>query len=116
MIAKLILTALLCIVLVYALIAARGARFVAFVFVLLSVAGAYFVWFPRETTRLAHAVGIGRGADLVLYVWVIVSLLAVLNLHLKLKSQLHMLTKVARSLALYEARNSDQLERKGDRA
>jgi hypothetical protein len=115
MTAKVILTLLLFVVLAYALTAARQAKLLALLFVLLSTTGAYFVWFPSDANRLANAVGVGRGADLVLYLWVIVSFLAIINLHLKLKSQLGMLTKIARALALYEARNSGSQAHKDGR-
>jgi hypothetical protein len=45
-------------------------------------------------------VGIGRGADLILYTWACLSLLVVLNLHLKLRTQLELITVLTRSVAL----------------
>ena len=35
--------------------------------------------------KLAELVGIGRGVDLILYLWVCISLIVLLNLHLKLR-------------------------------
>ena len=46
--------------------------------------GTYFVWFPNEATAIAMILGVGRGADLLMYCWIIVTIIVVLNLHLKL--------------------------------
>ena len=46
-------------------------------------AGAFFVWAPEQTTVISRAVGVGRGADLVLYLWVVISLALMLVLYLK---------------------------------
>jgi hypothetical protein len=35
----------------------------------------YFVWVPSHATRLAEFVGIGRGVDLNIYIWIVISLL-----------------------------------------
>ena len=68
-----------------------------------SLIGFYFVWLPSHATRVAEFVGIGRGADLVLYVWACISLVVLLNLHLKLRTQHELLTQLARSIALANA-------------
>jgi hypothetical protein len=49
---------------------------------------------------VAEFVGVGRGADLVLYLWVCISLIVLLNLHLKLRAQHELITKLARSIAM----------------
>ena len=68
-----------------------------------SLLGFYFVWIPSHATRVAELFGIGRGADLVLYLWVCISLIVLLNLHLKLRTQHELLTALARSIALANA-------------
>jgi hypothetical protein len=65
-----------------------------------SLAGLYFVWVPSDSTRLAEFVGIGRGVDLILYTWVGISLIIILNLHLKLRTHLELITVLARTIAL----------------
>jgi len=69
--------------------------------------GLYFVWIPAHASRLAELVGIGRGVDLILYTWVMISLIMLLNLHLKLRSQLELITLLARKIAIADA--NDQL-------
>ena len=100
MIAQAILSLLLSGVLVYAWAEYRRSPVVASLSVAVSLAGLFFVWVPSESTRVAELVGIGRGADLILYLWVCISLIVLLNLHLKLRTQQDMITKLARAIAL----------------
>jgi small membrane protein len=100
MIAQAILSLLLSGVLVYAWAEYRRSPVVASLSVAVSLAGLFFVWVPSESTRVAEFVGIGRGVDLILYLWVCISLIVLLNLHLKLRTQQEMITKLARAIAL----------------
>jgi len=103
MIAQIMLSVLLLGVVIYAWTEYKRAPVVAFLFALMSIAGLYFVWFPEASTRWAEFVGIGRGADLILYTWSCITLLVILNLHLKLRSQLEMITGLARTIAIENA-------------
>ena len=69
--------------------------------------GLYFVWLPTHASALASLAGIGRGVDLILYVWVVISLTVFLNLHLKLRSQTEIITALARKIALANARTAE---------
>ena len=60
MIAKLILTALLSGVLLYAWMEYRRSPVVGLLSVLAGLSGLYFVWMPEHSTQLAELVGIGR--------------------------------------------------------
>ena len=103
MIAQFLLTALLFGVLLYAWTEYRRSPAVGLIAVWAAFAGLYFVWIPSHATRLAEFVGIGRGVDLILYTWVIISLVVLLNLHLKLRAQMELITVLARTLAIAEA-------------
>jgi small membrane protein len=103
MIAQLALSLLLGIVLLYAWAQYRRSPIVTVLSCAVSLIGFYFVWLPSHATRVAELVGIGRGADLVLYVWACISLVILLNLHLKLRTQHELLTQLARSIALANA-------------
>jgi small membrane protein len=100
MIAQVIFSLLLCSVLLYAWTEYRRSPVVALLSFVVAAAGVYFVWFPTHSTLLAEFVGIGRGVDLVLYTWVAISLIVLLNLHLKLRTQLELITVLARTIAL----------------
>lgn len=103
MIAQYILTTALALAVLYTWMQSgisRGMR--VFLYAVIA-AGMYFVWNPNESTHLANILGIGRGADLVLYLWIVLSFLVILNVHLKLRQNLAILTKIVRQLALLEA-------------
>ena len=108
MIAQLVLTALLCAILLYAWTEYRRSPAVGLAAVLAACGGLYFVWFPSHATILAELAGIGRGFDLILYVWVVISLLIVFNLHLKLRAQMELITALAREIAIVKAQSSQR--------
>src|SRR5882757_6340739 len=103
MMAQLLLSVLLFGVLVYAWTEYRRTPVVASLSSFVAASGFYFIWFPDASTRLAELVGIGRGVDLILYTWVCISLLVILNLHLKLRTQLELFTALARVVAIGNA-------------
>ena len=86
-------------VIAYAWAEYRRAPLIGTVAVLVATAGLYFVWLPAHASWLAAFVGIGRGVDLVLYVWLVISLTMFLDLHLKLRSQTEVITALAREIA-----------------
>jgi hypothetical protein len=62
--------------------------------------GGYFVWLPEQANEMAEALGVGRGADLLMYVWVLVTLAVILVLYLKIIETNRMNTRLARTIAL----------------
>jgi hypothetical protein len=105
MIAQLGLSIMLFGVMAYAWTEYRRAPAIGIIAMCVSAAGLYFVWLPARATWLAGSVGIGRGVDLLLYVWVVISLIVLLNLHLKLRSQTEVITSLAREVAIANARS-----------
>jgi hypothetical protein len=103
MIFSAIVTVLLCTLIVYALLQKREFPVVARTMPLVSLAGIYVAWFPNSTSQAAEWVGIGRGVDLMLYVWILVSGLLILALHLKLVTYDRRITELARFLAIQTA-------------
>ena len=77
--------------------ASRGGR--GIVLVMLAT-GAFLVWEPERANALAHPLGVGRGADLLLYLWIVITLAVILLLYLKLVEMNRMLTELARQLTL----------------
>jgi hypothetical protein len=106
MIAQLFLTALLFSIMLYAWRTYRLAPVVGLLAVAAAMAGLYFVWVPGHATALAAFAGVGRGVDLIVYTWVVISLLMLVNLHLKLRAQMEVITQLARSIALANAANA----------
>ncbi len=70
------------------------------------IAGIFFLWSPDVSTQLAHLLGIGRGADLIYYVWIILSLAVFINIHLKLRENVTLVTQLARQIAIAEAQRT----------
>lgn len=59
--------------------------------------------FPDSLNSLAQRVGVGRGADLILYVLFVAFIFFVLNVYIKFKQQQDTIFRLARKLALIEA-------------
>jgi hypothetical protein len=74
---------------------------------LVSLLGIALVLWPQWAQDAAALLGIGRGADLILYVWTVVSLLLLANLHFRLRGQAALITTLTRELAILEARQRD---------
>lgn len=103
MTAQLVLSILLGAVLLHGWTQLRRSPLVAWLSMAAALAGLYLIWAPSHTTELAALIGIGRGADLILYLWVCISLNLLLSLHLKLRVQQETITKLARHVALTNA-------------
>ena len=90
-------------VIAYAWTQARMAPTVAFGAIVVGLVGEYLVVRPDHAIAIAHYVGIGRGADLINYLWMLLSLIVVLNLHLKLRASNARFVALTRALALKDA-------------
>jgi hypothetical protein len=108
MIAQLFLSIMLAGILLYAWTEYRRSPVVALSALVIACGGLYFVWLPAHATLLAEMAGVGRGVDLILYVWVVISLLVVFNIHLKLRSQMELITGLAREIAIMKAALPDR--------
>ena len=73
------------------------------IYLTLTLGGTIFIVYPEWSTRLANHIGIGRGADLMLYIFVIFSLFHYVNIAARFKHLEHQMTAVVRSMALAEA-------------
>ena len=87
----------------YAFLQRARSRLVSVVIGAASLAGIYFVLFPQATSQLAHLVGVGRGADLVLYCWILISLAVSMNLQFRILSLEETITTLTREIALQRA-------------
>jgi len=112
MTAQIVLSILMGGVLLYAGNERRRSPVVAWLSIAAAMAGFYFIWVPEHATFLAHWAGIGRGVDLVIYVWVGITLIVLLNLHLKLRTQMELITVLARTIALAQAQPNRKPERR----
>jgi hypothetical protein len=81
----------------------RRSSPVAVGIIVLALAGVWFAWRPQDLTILALWLGVGRGADLALYIGLSISFLAIAALVLQLRHLQIRFTLLAREFALLEA-------------
>jgi small membrane protein len=99
----LLLLLLLSALAIYAVSQRRKSPLVAWMIFLSSLAGMGLALFPEVTNALAAMLGVGRGADLIFYLFIVISLAAIFNLHLQIRRNHEILTELARSIALHSA-------------
>lgn len=107
MLIQLILTALFALLLASGLAMARRDRMLGLVLAATSAAAVVPVWAPQVATDLANLLGVGRGTDLLLYLWFTISALLILALYLRLMRLQDRMTELVRALALRDAAGRD---------
>ena len=103
------------VLILYALREWKRSRLIAAGLLAMASVGVGFVWFPEAGTRIAHALGVGRAADMVFYSYTALSFLMILNLALKQREQHQEITRLARYIAKANARHEPVAFRGGDR-
>lgn len=76
----------------------------------LGVSAALSVLFPDLVTALAHLLGVGRGTDLLLYAFVVVSTVTWLSVYRRLVELEDRITRLVRSQALADAGAADVVD------
>lgn len=104
---RIVLTAMLVVGLVFALREWKQSRVLCLAIASLALGGIYFVWDEAQTTRIANAMGVGRGADLVLYVYAAISFVLIVSLLLRIKQLHEQFTDLARAVALAGAKRGE---------
>jgi hypothetical protein len=72
--------------------------------ILLTIAGIVVIVSPETSNDIAHQLGVGRGADLLLYLLTLAFIFMILNLYLKDKEEQKKITQLARKIAILEAK------------
>lgn len=108
MIISAILVVALLICAAYGLMHGSRSLLVRVPIVLFSLLGVYFVLVPETTSRIAHALGVGRGADLILYCWVVTSLAMFIQLQFATLKTNETITRLARRLAIETAASNSK--------
>jgi hypothetical protein len=101
---QVILLSALAVLVGYALAQHRRSPLVSFSIMGTCAVGAILVIFPDDANLIAHELGVGRGADLIFYVFILIALSAIFNLHLRLRAASEVSTELARAIALLSAR------------
>ncbi len=76
--------------------------------------GVYLAWFPAYATQIAEFFGVGRGTDLITYVWILLSIFVFILIYIKFAEQNRLLTLLVRRLALLDANNDGNDPDKND--
>jgi hypothetical protein len=103
---KLVLLSAVAVLLVFFVRREHGVKLQAnkrLAFFLFVIANVYAVLRPDDVSRVANLIGVGRGADLVLYLLVVAFVFIVINFYLKMKEAERRLTDLARAVALRDA-------------
>lgn len=106
MIIQIILLFGLLLCLIYAFLQRNRSRYISLAMSGVAIGGICFVLAPELTTRIAHLVGVGRGADLILYCWLVISLIVSVSLQFKILGLQRLITELAREMTLRAPRAS----------
>lgn len=77
----------------------RNALFDLIVLFALSSLGVYFILFPEYTSLIAHKLGVGRGADLLFYICILLFLFVIMKLFSRIRRLEQLLTELVRQEA-----------------
>lgn len=109
MMIKLILVVSLLFFFIYAVQQRKKFFLVSAMISFFSVFGIFLVIFPEISNSIANILGVGRGADLLLYFFVVGGAIVVFNLHLKNRVLMDKHTKIVRHIAILEKKIEDKL-------
>jgi hypothetical protein len=100
---QIILTLGLTLIFVYSILQRHRIRIIASAIAAAALFGIVMVRFPDAVTTLANGIGVGRGADLIFYLWVLVGAAVMVIMHVQMKVQEQKITLLARELAIERA-------------
>lgn len=101
---------LLCLlfIIVYIYLRLKSSVMDAIVFIFLGLMGAVLVIFPDLTTRIAHAIGIGRGADMIFYFSILFFGFISLKLYSRIRKLEQRFTEIVRDESIREAQEKEK--------
>ena len=103
MIIQPIISLILIWILFFTLIQSRGGLVLRFTMTVSVLIGIVLTWMPMLSNVIANYLGVGRGADLIFYIWILVSMLALVSLYFSFNYNKKQITKLTRALALHVA-------------
>jgi hypothetical protein len=106
MIIRPLITLALLVILLLAMLQAHTGRLVPASMATVIGFGILLTWSPTPSTEIAHFLGVGRGTDLLVYIWILISLFMFFIVYVKFLQTSEQLTELARSLSLLQAAQS----------
>lgn len=98
-----IITLLLLGILFFTLVQSRKGRVLRTTMIVSVLVGIALTWMPTQSSVIANYLGVGRGADLIFYIWILVSMLALVSLYFSFNRNNRQITELTRALALHVA-------------
>jgi hypothetical protein len=92
---------------VYFFLRLRNSLFDLLLLLVLICAAVVFILFPNLTNQLANRLGVGRGADLVFYISIIIFWFVILKLYARIRKLEQVVTAIVRKEALDKANTPD---------
>lgn len=89
---------------VYFFLRLRNSLFDILLLLLLIAAAVVFILFPDITNQLAARLGVGRGADLVFYISIIIFWFVILKLYARIRKLEQIITAIVRTKAIEEVK------------
>ncbi|MFL5787519.1 MAG: DUF2304 domain-containing protein [Flavisolibacter sp.] len=74
----------------------------------IAIIGALFILFPDWTIVIAHKLGVGRGADMVFYISILLFWFVILKLYSRIRHLEKMITELVRKDALNSVASSEK--------
>ena len=100
---QILLVTAVVLVAVYFFVRLRNSVLDILLLIALVSAAVIFIFFPDATNRIAHRLGVGRGADLVFYLSIVIFWFVILKLYVRIRSLEKIVTEVVRKDAIKEA-------------
>jgi small membrane protein len=100
MMIQLVLSALLLPLALFVALQRATSRLLRLIALAMMATGLYLVWQPEQANWLARGLGVGRGADVILYLWTVITVSVIFMLYLKIAQMNRVLTELARRIAL----------------
>jgi hypothetical protein len=91
----------------------RSSHLDAILILAMAATGLLFVFFPDLSNRVAHFLGVGRGADMIFYVSILFLAFLIMKLYVRTRRLEQLLAKWVRDEAIKEAQ--EDKEKKEDR-
>lgn len=91
---------LLIIILLVSISRSRVIILERFFYILVSLVGLYFIFFPESASVIAKLVGIGRGADLVFYLFILFTWFWFSSSSIKMRRTERKITDIVRAMAI----------------
>ena len=104
MIASLVISAVFILIGSYGIILIRRGNAAGVLVCFLSIAAIYFSVFPNQSNVVAQWAGVGRGADLLIYLAILSLVVLIVLVHARFRKHTALITELARHIAIGNAK------------